>query len=61
MLVEKNYCSQEGLGYIENSGIKEVHLGKNRLHVNKKCNIALGKNLLRYIDRKEKRIICSTH
>ena len=39
----KNYCSQKGLGYIENNGIKEVHLGKKRLHLNKKGNIALAK------------------
>ena len=39
----KNYCSQKGLGYIENNGIKEVYLGKKRLHLNKKGNIALAK------------------
>ena len=49
----KNYCSQKGLGYIENNGIKEVNLGKKCLHLNKKGNSALAKNLLRYIERKE--------
>ena len=38
-----NYCSQKGLGYIENNGIKEVHPGKKRLHLNKKGNSALAK------------------
>ena len=36
-----NYCcSQKGLGYIENNGIKEVRLGKKRLHLNKRGNSA---------------------
>ena len=38
-----NYCSQKGLGYIENNGIKEVHLGKKRLYLNKNGNSALAK------------------
>ena len=49
----KNYCSQKGLECIENSGIKELHLAKKCLHLNKKRNSALAKNLLHYIDRKE--------
>ena len=49
----KNYCSQKGLGCIENNGIKEVNSGKKCLHLNKKGNSALAKNLLRYIKRKE--------
>ena len=49
----KNNCSQKGLGYIKNNGIKEVYLGKKCLHLNKKCNSALAKNLLRCIERKE--------
>ena len=49
----KNYCSQKGLGYIEKNGIKEVHLGKKRIHLNIKGNRALAKNLLSYIERKE--------
>ena len=39
----KNYCLQNCLGYIENNGIKEVHLGKIRLHLYKKGNSALAK------------------
>ena len=41
----KNYCSQKGLGCIENNGIKEVHLGKKRLHLNKKGNSVLAKKI----------------
>ena len=46
----KNYCSQKGLRYIENNGIKEVHLGKERLQ---KGDGALAKNLSRFVERKE--------
>ena len=42
----KNFCSQKGLGYIENNGIKEVHQGKKRLHLNKKGNSALAKKFV---------------
>ena len=49
----KNYCLQKGLGCIENNGIKEVHLGKKCLHLNKIGNSALAKNLLCSIERKE--------
>ena len=49
----KNYCSEKGLGFIENNGIREVHLGEKRLHLNKNVNSALAKNLLRYTERKE--------
>ena len=44
---------QKGLGCIENNGIKEVHLGKKCLHLNKIGNSALAKNLLCSIARKE--------
>ena len=53
ILVQKSYCLQRGLGYFENSGIKEGHQGNKRLHLNKKGNSALAKNLLRCFDRKE--------
>ena len=41
----KKFCSQKGSGYIENNGIKEVHLRKMRLRLNKTGNKALPKNL----------------
>ena len=31
----KNYCRQKGISFIENSNIKESHLGKKKLHLNK--------------------------
>ena len=34
---------QKGLGCVKNNGIKEVRLGKKRLHLNKKGNNALAK------------------
>ena len=32
----KNYCSQKKLDYIENTNIKEEHLGVKKLHLNKR-------------------------
>ena len=49
----ENYCLQKCLRCIENSGIKEVCRDKKRLHLNKKGNSALAKNLLCYIERKK--------
>ena len=31
---------QKGISFIDNSGIKEFHLGKRKLHLNKKGNSA---------------------
>ena len=31
----KNYCRHKGISFIENSNIKESHLGKKKLHLNK--------------------------
>ena len=36
----KNFCMQKGISFIDNSGIKEFHLGKRKLHLNKKGNSA---------------------
>ena len=47
----KNFCKQQGISFIVNSGIKEFHLGKRKLHLNKKGNSAFAKNLLHYINR----------
>ena len=48
----KNYCSEKGLGYIENNWIKEVHLGKKRLHLNKKVTVLWQK--ISYVTLREK-------
>ena len=42
---------QKGISFIDNSGIKEIHLGKRKLHLNIKGNNALAKNLLHHINR----------
>ena len=47
----KNFCMQKGISFIGNSGIKEFHLGKRKLDLNKKGNSAFAKNLLHHINR----------
>ena len=47
----KNFCIQKGIGFIDNSGIKEFHLGKRKLHLNNKGNSSFAKNLLHHINR----------
>ena len=47
----KNFCMQKGNSCIDNSGIKEFHLGNRKLHLNKKGNRAFVKNLLHHINR----------
>ena len=45
----KNYCSQKKSDYIENTNIKEKHLGVKMLHLNKRGNSLLVANFLRYL------------
>ena len=45
----KNYCRQKGIGYIDNSNITEDSLGIKKLHLNRKDNSFLAKNLLKYL------------
>ena len=45
----KNYCTLKNLYYIENSDIKEEHLGNKMLHMNKKGNTVFANNLLKYL------------
>ena len=47
----KKFCIQKGISYIDDSGIKEFHLGKRKLHLNKKGNTAFAKSLLHHINR----------
>ena len=42
---------QKGISFIDNSGIKEFHLGKRKIHLNKKGNNAFAKKLLHHINR----------
>ena len=50
----KNICMQKGISFIDNSVIKEFHLGKRKLHLNKKGNSAFAKKLLHHINRNKK-------
>ena len=45
----KNYCRQKDIGYIDNSNITEDSLGIKKLHLNRKGNSFLAKNLLKYL------------
>ena len=47
----KNFCKQKGISFIDNSGIKEFHLGKRKLYLNKKGSSTFSKNLLPDINR----------
>ena len=49
----KNFCVLKGISFIDNSGFKEFHLGKGKLHLNKEGIRAFGKNLLHHINRTE--------
>ena len=39
------------ISFIDNSGIKNFHLGKSKLYLNKKGNSAFAKNLLHHKNR----------
>ena len=45
----KNYCRQMGISFIENSNIKESHLGKKKFHLNKTGKSFFAKNLINHI------------
>ena len=45
----KNFCMQKKINFIDNCGIKEFHLGKRKLHLNKTGNGAFAKKLLHHI------------
>ena len=47
----KNFYIQKGVSFIDNSGIKEFHLGKRKLHLNKKGDSAFAKKLLHHLNR----------
>ena len=44
---------QKRTGFIDNSCIKEFHLGKRKLHLNWKGRNAFAKKLLNHFNRKE--------
>ena len=45
----KNYCSQKNIDFIDNSNLKEGHLGQKKLHLNKKGNSILANNFLKFL------------
>ena len=46
----RNFCNQKNIDNIDNTNIKEDHLGIKKLHLNKKCNLVFAQNSLRYYD-----------
>ena len=45
----KSYCSQTNIEYIKNNNIKEKHLGKKKLHLNRRRNTLFANNLLKFL------------
>ena len=45
----KNYCKQKNIDFVDNSNIIEEHLGSKKLHLNKRNNSILAKNILKYL------------
>ena len=43
----KNYCKQENIDFVDNSNITEEHLGNKKLHLKKRGNSILAKNILK--------------
>ena len=42
----KNYCKQKNIDFVDNSNIIEEHLGSKKLHLNRRGNSILAKNIL---------------
>ena len=45
----KNDCKQKNIDFVDNSNIMEEHLGSKNLHLNKRGNSILAKNLLTFL------------
>ena len=45
----KNFYTKKGIGFIDNKNLKEAHLGKKKLHLNKTGNRVFAKMVLSYI------------
>ena len=50
----KNHYRQKGISFTENSNIKESHLGKKKLHLNKAGKVFFAKCLINYIKNLER-------
>ena len=45
----KYFCAQTNIDFIDNTNIKEDHLGNKKLHLNKGGNTVLANNLLKHL------------
>ena len=45
----RNYCEQKNIDFVDNSNIIEEHLGSKNLHLNKRGNSILAKNILKFL------------
>ena len=45
----KNYFQQKHLDFVDNSNILEEHLGNRKLYINKRVNLVLGNNFIKYL------------
>ena len=45
----KNFYAQKDIDFIDNTNIKEEHLGNKKLHLNNRGNTVLANNLLKYL------------
>ena len=48
----RNFCSQKNISLIDDSNIREEHLGVKKLHLNRRGNYLFAKNLLGFIENK---------
>ena len=48
----RNFCNQKNINYIDNTNIREDHLGIKKLHLNKRGNSVFPQNLHRYFRSK---------
>ena len=48
----RNFCNQKNMDYIDNTNIKEDHLGIKTLHLNKRDNLVFTQNLIRVLRSK---------
>ena len=46
----KNFCKQKNVSFIDNSNLKEEHLGFKKLHLNRIGNSIFAKNFSSYLE-----------
>ena len=45
----KNFCKQKNIDFADNSNIMEEHFGSKKLHLSKRGNSILAKNILKFL------------